>query len=275
MANKERFNIKYVLHLGDIVNVPTALNEWTNARNAISLMDGKVPYALATGNHDTGSTSVGSDRTTVVNDFFPVSNYTNWPTFGGTWQPNRIENSYHLFSAGGVDWIIFALEWGPRNSPVAWANQVIANYPSRKAILITHAYTYNDDTRYDWATKGSTQQWNPHAYGTASDPDGTNDGEELWTKLVKVHPNFVFVFNGHVLNDGLGRLSSTNDFGGTVHQLLANYQVNALGGEAFMRLVEFLPDGKTVQIKAYSSYSGAYKTDSQNQFTLTLDPPLH
>ena len=274
VANKERFNIKYVLHLGDIVNVPTDLTQWANAKAAISLMDGFVPYALATGNHDHGTSGVGSDRTTLVNNYFPVSNYVAWPTFGGTWQANRIENSYHLFSAGGVDWIIFALEWGPRNSPITWANQIITNFPNRKAILITHAYMYFDDTRYDWATKGGTQQWNPHSYGSASDPDSTNDGEELWHKLVKLHPNFVMVFNGHVLNDGLGRLTSTNNFGGVVHQMLVNYQMQALGGEAFLRLVEFHPDGKTVQIKAFSPYYGTYKTDPQNQFQLLLQPPL-
>jgi hypothetical protein len=274
VANKDRYNIKYVLHLGDIVNVPLATAQWDNAKAAISLMDGQVPYALATGNHDHGSSGVASDRYTIVNNYFPVSNYTNWPTFGGVMTSNRIENSYHLFSAGGVDWIIFSLEWGPRNSPITWANQIITNYPNRKAILITHAYTYYDDTRYDWASKGSSQQWNPHSYGSASDPDGTNDGEELWNKLVKAHPNFVMVFNGHVLNDGLGRLSTTNNFGGVVHQMLVNYQMKAMGGEAFLRLVEFLPDGKTVQVKAYSPYYGTYKTDAQNQFILTLQPPL-
>jgi hypothetical protein len=142
-------------------------------------------------------------------------------------------------------------------------------------ILITHAYMYFDDTRYNWYAKGTAQSWNPYTYGSASDPGGTNDGEDLWTKLVKIHPNFVMVFNGHVLNDGLGRLSSTNDFGNVVHQMLVNYQMKALGGEAFLRLVEFLPDGKTVQVKAFSPLYGTYKTDPQNQFILTLQPPLN
>jgi hypothetical protein len=273
VANKDRYNIKYVLHLGDIVNVPRATNQWVNAKAAISILDGQVPYALATGNHDHGAT-VGSDRTTLFNDFFPTTNYLSWPTLGGLMESNKLENSYHLFSAGGVDWIIFALEWGPRNSPVAWASQVLASHPNRKAILITHAFMYFDDTRYDWVVKGAAQQWSPYSYGTAADPDGTNDGEDLWQKLVNVHPNFVMVFNGHVLDDGLGRLSSTNNFGGVVHQMLVNYQMKTLGGEAFLRLVEFHPDGKTVQVKAYSPYYGTYKTDPQNQFQLTLQPPL-
>ncbi len=273
-ANKERYNIKYVLHLGDIVNVNTSSNQWVNARAAMSLLDGVVPYAIVPGNHDYGPNGSASDRTTLFNNYFHAADYQAWPTFGGTMEPGKMDNTYHLFNAGGVDWIIFALEWGPRNSPVAWANQVITNYPNHRAILVTHAYMYYDETRYNWATKGNSQQWNPYAYGTANDPDGTNDGEDLWQKLVKLHPNFAMVFNGHVLNDGLGRLSSTNDFGGVVHQMLVNYQMKPLGGEAFLRLVEFLPDGKTVQVKAFSPHYGIYRTDSQNQFILTLDPPL-
>lgn len=273
-ANKERFNIKYVLHLGDIVNVNTDLAQWTNARAAMKLLDGVVPYAMAPGNHDYGPGGNGGDRTTFFNTYFNLTNYQSWPTFGGVMEAGKMDNTYHLFSAGGANWIVFALEWGPRNTTVAWVNQVITNHPNHRAILITHAHMYYDDTRYDWATKGGSQSWNPHSYGIQNDPEGVNDGEELWNKLIKLHPNFVMVFNGHVLNDGLGRLSSTNNFGGVVHQMLVNYQMHALGGEAFLRLVEFHPDGKTVQVKAFSPYYGTYKTDPQNQFQLQLEPPL-
>jgi hypothetical protein len=271
VANKDRYNIKYVLHLGDIVNVNTAL-QWTNAQAALFMLDGEVPYALAPGNHDY-STYV-APRSTLFNEFFPLAKYQAWPTFGGVREAGRLDNSYHLFNAGGVDWLVFALEFGPRNGTVAWASQIASNYPAHKKILITHAYLYNDDTRYDWPTKGTTQTWNPHDYGTAGDPDGTNDGEELWQKLIKVHTNWVMILNGHVLNDGLGRLSSTNDFGDVVHQMLVNYQMQPLGGEARLRLIEFRPDGQTVQIKAYSPLLGDYRTDTQNQFMLRLQPPL-
>ena len=84
----------------------------------------------------------------------------------------------------------------------------------------------------------------------------------------------MITLNGHVLNDGLGRLSSTNDFGDVVHQMLVNYQMQSLGGEARLRLMEFRPDGQTVQIKAYSPLLGNYRTDTPNQFMLTLRPPL-
>lgn len=273
VANKTRRNIKYVLHLGDITNNNTP-EQWENARRAMALLDGEVPYAFVPGNHDYGANGGTADRTTYLNHYFPASRYASWPTLGGLMTPGRMDNSFHLFSAGGEDWIVLALEFGPRNSVVAWANSVLAQHVERRAILITHAYLYDDDTRYHWAAKGSTQLWSPYAYGSAADPDGTNDGEDLWQKLVKVSPSFALVINGHVLNDGLGRLSSTNDVGGVVHQMLVNYQMQALGGEAYLRLLEFLPDGETIQARTYSPLRGTYKTDAQNQFTLRLQPPL-
>ena len=274
IENRVRHNIKYVLHLGDLTNNNTT-NQWANAQAAMSMLDGVVPYAFVPGNHDYGPNGGTADRSTFLNQYFPASNYTSWPTFGGVMERDRMDNSYHLFSAGGADWLVLALEFGPRHRVVDWANSVISQHPGRRVILITHAFLYNDDTRYDWASKQTTQLWNPHAYATGSSVEGTNDGEELWRKLVKIHPNFVFVINGHVLNDGLGRLSSTNDHGQVVHQMLVNYQMQALGGEAFLRLLEFAPDGATVQVKCYSPYTGTYKTDPQNNFSLTLNPPLN
>ena len=97
-----------------------------------------------------------------------------------------------------------------------------------------------------------------------------NDGEELWQKLVKDRANMRFTLNGHVLNDGLGYLASDGTAKNTVHQILANYQMKEYGGEAYLRLLEFLPDGQTVQVKTYSPALDKYKTDVDNQFTLKL-----
>jgi len=229
-ANCKKHNIVYVLHLGDITN-NNAPSQWQVAKRAMSKLDGKVPYALAAGNHDYGPGGNAATRATRMNKYFPVSKFKKWPTFGGTFRKNKLDNSYHLFTAGGTDWIILALEWGPRNEVVAWANKLLSRYSKRRGILITHAYMYSDDTRYNWAKKGNKQAWNPHAYRTALQVGGVNDGEELWNKLVKIHPNMVMTLNGHVLNDGQARLTSKGDKGNAVHQVLVNYQMRRLGGE--------------------------------------------
>jgi hypothetical protein len=78
------------------------------------------------------------------------------------------------------------------------------------------------------------------------------------------------VLNGHVLNDGQAYLASEATAGHTVHQMLQNYQTQHEGGEGYMRLFEFQPDGRTVQAKTYSPSVDKYKTDPANQFTFTL-----
>ena len=273
VENREARNIACVLHLGDITN-NNATNEWTNAQRAMKLLDGKVPYFLVLGNHDYSDGGKCSDRSTLANNYFPVSHFQAQPTFGGTYdqEPDRIENSYHLFTAEGRKLIVLALEFGPRKDVVRWANEVITKYQDREAILITHAYMYYDDTRYDWTKNGSAQSWNPHNYPLAKDGDNVHDGEELWNSLVSQHKNFILTLNGHVLKDGLGRLTSMTPGGRNVHQMLVNFQMRPNGGDSWLRLLEFRSDKNTLQIVDYSPTRNQYNQSQQNQFELKLSP---
>jgi hypothetical protein len=266
--NHDRLNIKYVLQLGDVVNNNTH-REWRNAREAMSLLDGVVPYAICPGNHDYGPSGDASTRDTLLNDYFPYDAISAWPTFGGAMVEGRLDNTYHLFEAGGRKWIIIALEWAPRDETIAWADDVMSAHPDHTGILITHAYMNNNDLRYDHTDTEHPQHYNPHDYRT---PGTINDGEELWNKLVKKH-DFLLVLNGHVLGDGTGYLASTNDHGDACQQMLSNYQMRDLGGEAYMRLLEFQPDGRTIQVKTYSSLYDGYLLAPDQQFRIELDEP--
>ena len=264
--NRDRANIRYVLHLGDIVNNNSDY-EWRNARDAFSLLDGVVPYAIVPGNHDYGPSGDASTRETLMNDYFDYDETASWPTFGGAMEPGRLDNTYHLFDAGGEKWIVIALEWAPRDETVAWANRVMDEHPDRTGILITHAYMNNNDLRYDHTDTVNPQHYNPHDYRT---PGPVNDGEELWQKLVRRH-DFLLVLNGHVLGDGTGYLVSTNDLGRKVQQMLSNYQMRQLGGEGYLRLLEFRPDG-TIQVKSYSTLYDSYLETPDQLFEIRRDP---
>jgi hypothetical protein len=268
VKNKDKFNIRYVLTLGDITDKNTD-REWQHAQEALVEFDGKVPYVLVTGNHDYTPHGNSASGKSGLNKYFPAAKYKDWPTFGGVMKNGDMANSYHLFTAGGIDWIILALEWAPRNQTVQWANEVLAKYPQRRAILATHAYLYDDSTRYDFAAKKDSQTWNPHTYAS-SEP--VTDGEELWQKLVR-NNNFAFTFNGHVCHipNCTGFLSSKNDHGKTTHQMLVDYQARQLGGESYLRILEFLPNGKTVHVKSYSPLHDKYLEDAANQFSFEMD----
>ncbi len=274
-ANQKERNIAAVLHLGDITNKNTAA-EWKNADAAMKVLDeAKIPYFFCPGNHDYSAGGACKDRTTGLNETFPVSRYKDRPTFGGTYdkEPERMENSFHLFSANGREFLVLALEFGPRADVVRWANEVAKKHAKREAILITHAFIYFDDTRYNWKKLEGKQNWNPHTYAVAkATKDDVSDGEELWDNLVSKHENFILTFNGHVLGDGLGRVTTATPGGRDVPQVLVNFQMRPNGGDGWLRLLEFKADGKTVEVCDYSPSRKQRNEGDQNKFTLTLAP---
>jgi hypothetical protein len=250
--HKDELNIAFVLHEGDITDDNNA-PEWTNARTSMSLLNGVVPYALAVGNHD-GLYTSRSD-TALFNQYFPLSQFQNLPTFGGVFESNRMDNCYHLFSAGGVDWLLLSLEFGPRNEVLAWANQVVTDHPDCRVIMLTHAHVYCDNTLIG---SSANQGAIPTSYGRM------NNGTDVWEKFLRQHANTAFVFNGHT--GGTGRLVETNDYGNRVFQMLADYQFDTLGGEGYLRIVQFYPDQDKMWVRTYSPYLDDWRTDSANQF---------
>jgi Calcineurin-like phosphoesterase/TAT (twin-arginine translocation) pathway signal sequence len=265
-------NIACVLHLGDITNNNTP-DQWQNAVRAMNLLDGQVPYFMTLGNHDYGDNGHCKDRTTLFHEYFPREKYSGLPEFGGSYdrEPERFDNSYHFFSAGGREFIVLSLEFGPRNDVVRWANEVVQQHPDRSAILITHAFIYYDDTRYDWAQYGADQLWNPHSYPVAkATDDDVNDGQQLWDKLVSRHDNFVMTLNGHVCADGIGRVVTQLPSGEELPQLLVNYQVKPRGGDGWLRVLEFKADGKTVNAYDYSVTRDECNVTPDTTFSVTI-----
>ena len=287
--NRDEFKIQLVMQEGDIVNnndtdSPTSGNQtgteqWQNVRDSFAVLNGHVPYVMATGNHDYGTTDA-QNRNTQFNDYFratdnPLVDPAQGGILRGVMQPGRLENAYYEFTTpDGREMLVFSLEWGPRQEVVNWANRVVdlPQYADHTAILLTHAYMYHDETRYDWARNldanpNNNQGGNPFSYPTSSD---TNDGEDLWQELVKRYESFEMVFNGHVGGDGLGYLESVGDHGNPVHQMLLNTQFEANGGNGWIRILEFLNDEKTVRVRTYSPFLNLYRTDAANQFEFEL-----
>ena len=269
----EDLGLGFVVHEGDITDQNTDA-EWVSARAAIDiLVEADVPFALVPGNHDYEGNA--KSRSTLMNAYFDMEDYVaSWEV--GAFEAGQMQNTWHAFPMGSESYLVLALEFGPRDEVVEWAADVLASHPDHRVILVTHAFTYYDDSRYHWWEKGGEQSWNPHSYGMASAPGGVNDGEELWQKLVASHPNVILTLNGHVLGDGNGRVVSKGNYGNIVHQVLVNFQTGVTpaqpdGGGGFLRLMTFMPDD-TIEVKTYSPLLDEWLTDSENEFALTFDP---
>jgi hypothetical protein len=274
VEQKERRRIAGVVHLGDITNHSTPA-EWENARAAMKVLeDGALPYCMVPGNHDYSRNGGCSDRTTLLNDYFRIADLRKFPHWGGTYDrdPDRLENNFQLFDAAGRKFLALGLEFGPRADVIRWANDVVSRHRDCEVILVTHAFVYHDDARYDWAKFGDKQNWNPHSYGVAkATMDDVHDGEELWRKLVSRHENFILTLNGHVLEDGLGRLVTKSPGGREIPQILVNYQMRPKGGDGWLRLLELRNDG-SMQTWDFSPTRNQRNESPQNQFAVKLPP---
>jgi hypothetical protein len=282
LAEKDRRRIAFVLHEGDIVNVDVD-EQWAVAADSLHSLDGAVPYVLSAGNHDFpykgGRITRDCD---LLNAYFPASALATapWPT--GTFASNRIENHYQVLPAGGRQYLVLSLEFGPRDAVVDWANVVLGQYPTLPAIIVTHAYLSRDSKRFE------RQPFHPCGPGGNEFSD-CNDGQMLWDKLISRHDNVVFVFSGHDLFPGVARTISRQASGKQVHELLANYQTcgglpctvpdtgqPTAGGDGFLRIVTIDPTTRSAAVETFSPYLAAagrepYKRDPHNQFTLPLD----
>jgi hypothetical protein len=139
---------------------------------------------------------------------------------------------------------------------------------------------YLGDDRYDHVGMPA-QEFSPHGYGIAG---SVNDGEEMWTALVAANANVKFVFSGHMLFPGVGRLTSVRADGSVTHQVLANYQTCASaepclnpmtgemirGGDGYLRVIDFSIDHLRADITTYSTSLDTYKRDADNEFSLLL-----
>lgn len=83
VKNIKKLNIKFVIHVGDIVN-NNSIPEWRIAKKAMELMDGRVPYLVVPGNHDIYPAGNHKKKDYKnYNTFFPYSDYEKYPWYGG------------------------------------------------------------------------------------------------------------------------------------------------------------------------------------------------
>lgn len=249
-ASAAERNIVAVLHVGDITNHDTP-GQWSNAYESMSVLHGVVPYALTIGNHDMLGVRGKWDRRgqTRINEFFTAEEARRYNHLTGTLVPDRLENHYHLFTAGDDQYLVIALEFGPPNEAVAWAYEIAQQYPDHKLILLTHSYLDPSGNLSD----------NPLTFELAANPETTvNTAFELWGKLLRKVPNSFMVVSGHLSTEPVVpyRISMADD-GHLVFQLLFNWQQQPNGGNGWLGLLTFHPDG-TLEVNVYSPYLERY-----------------
>ena len=184
---------------------------------------------------------------------FLAKNSQNGSEFGGTFDPDRHDNSWYHFEAAGLKFLILALEYHPRDEVLDWANRIVAEHPDHRAIVLTHAYLKGNKTRNTNKLKLKG-----------------NNGEQMWQKFVRKHRNMFMVLCGHFGGEAV--LTSAGDHGNQVHQILSDYQGLNNGGESWLRYMVFQPEANQIGIYTYNPALDKFKNGPSSRFD--LDYPM-
>ena len=291
--NADPLHIRMVLCTGDLVEQnempnPDGRNgnqsskaQWESVARAFGRLDGKVPYIPASGNHDFGYKSI-ENRHSNFDKYFPADkNFLNQKmlrdvSYGANGMPTLANATFELISPQGQKYLIMALEFAPRDTIIEWANQIVNQdkYKDHRIIVLTHSYL-----------NAKNEPIEKEGYPLT---DG-NYGAAIWKKLVHPSKNIQMVVSGHIgaPDDARGHVGFRTDLnsgGKKVNQMVFNAQAmgggwNGNGGDGWLRLLEFLPDGKTVKVKTFSPFFAispstqklAWRTEPFDEFTFQFE----
>ncbi len=246
LANRASKKIQYVMGLGDITDKNTDA-EWTAAKGAISKLNGKIPYSLIGGNHDTSA---------KFNQYFGSETaYTD--NIVECYDDGKIDNTYMIFKVGEVNYLLLNLEYGANDDVLEWAGKVIEEYPYCRVIITTHAYLDSNKEHLISLSGGNT---------------GKNNGKQIWEKLASQYKNVFLVLSGHIQHDDVVYRQDKGVHGNTVTQMLIDPQdMDDLveGGCGMVCMLYFSEDGQKMSVEWYSTVRNQfYKPENQYEISL-------
>jgi hypothetical protein len=227
--NKESQKIKYVIHTGDLVDEVDQEYQWVTSSEAMKVLEeADIPYGVLAGNHDVGHRE--EDYMTYWR-YYGADRFEDEPTYGGSYDNNR--GHYDLISVDGNDYIFVYMGWGIGDKEIAWMNEVLAQYPNRKAVLNFHEYLLVSGNRSPIAQK-------------------------IHEQVVEKNPNVIMVLCGHYHNAAMRATELDDDRNGhpdrIVYEMLADYQDGPEGGSGYIRLLRFNQDENKIYVETYSPY---------------------
>lgn len=291
--NVDDLNIEAVLCTGDLVEqnewrVPDGINgnqtgtqQWESVSKAFTRLDDVVPYIVSTGNHDYGYAKA-ENRLSQFPKYFPVERNSKWRDCLVSVTENyegrkTLENAAYEFkhdSWGNI--LIISIEFAPRDEALEWAKKLSESerFKNHRVFVLTHSYMNSSGIVYE-----------KENYGVSP----ANYGQAIWNKLINPTPNIDMLICGHACR--IGTFEENVSFridkdqnGKDIPQMMFNAQTagggwNGNGGDGWLRILEFMPDGKTIKVRTFSPFFAispttakyAWRDESYDKFDIEIE----
>ncbi len=262
-----------------------AREQWEATSRLLKRLDGEVPYILCLGNHDYGLRSA-ENRNTGFNEYFTTDRnpLTRRHLIGcarNSFGRTTLETSAYSFTAPHPDnrkFLVITLPFAPTDADLEWAKIIVElpHFADHIGVVLTHSYMRANGKRIE-----------KEKYYLSN--HGGNSGEQIFQKLIYPAKNIRLVVCGHVCSPdkwekSVGFSMDKNSSGKSVAQMVFNTQAigggySGSGGDGWLRLLEFMPDRKTVKARTFSPLFArspstrhlAWKDDARNCFSFEID----
>jgi len=240
--NIDAEQIVFVTQLGDFTDDGRDDTFWKNALTGIRVLDNKVPYSICFGNHDLFTGAPDGKGVPNCRKYCTAKSLQGGDTCGGA-SPDGL-SFYQVFKGGKFSFLHVNLVFSPDAKTLAWAKNVVQANAEKPAIISTH----------DYLGMGGVK---------------SAAGRAIWNGLVKDSPSVLMVLNGH--HCSIAKQMSLNASGGKVVEMLANYQDFPDGGEAYLRIIKFVPDKGSIHVKTYSPSRKQFIHNIDNEFSFDAE----
>lgn len=270
VANAADYNIKMVVHTGDIVDQGLITSQWEIANASMSvLQNAGTPYCWCAGNHDdattTGNATTGSYSGTP-DSYWIGCNYLAFnPTYMESrpyWVSDIFEgkDTAVQFSYGNYQFLIINLEIYANQTAINWMINLINTHPTYNIIVATHSYL-NGTGGYGYL------------------------GNHLWEDALRAtlnnYPNVILTLSGHDVpispDDLYGEATTANNtkIGNREETFFNRQHVHGDQGAAAVRIYTFnltnqsTDNQVTTQATTYDLIESAFLNDTWNCFTFS------
>ncbi len=265
ILNHEKWNVKMILHLGDVVNDGSKdEHQFTiNKEGFNQFSENDIPYLISIGNHDYDNLISLNRDALMFNKYFGLNEYKNKPYFGGSYNETS-ENIYLKLTLGKTKYLFLALEFGPSDEVVSWANQVIEKHLDYKVVVVIHSHLHLNGNH-----DNETVRHNPKSYPGLTKP---NNGDDMWAKCFKKHQNIWLVVSGHYVGKNISYLYGLGDQGNLVFQIFQNWQYETLGGMGRFLLYTVNEKENKVTIQTFNPYTNTFEHHDGYDQEIPLNP---
>ena len=220
-----------------------------------------IPYSIILGNHDYDAFYMpsGTGRTAnYYNYYFSNDSYNEKfaDNVVARYDSSNMMNVIYEFTSTtnngkSVKYLVVALEFGPSDAMVQWANDFVSQeqYKNHRIIWNSHYLVYSDGT---YATEDSG--WNPDTYGYSQDYGiDTNRGGELFNEMISLHQNSFMAAGGHISIESVMKRVDKGVNGNEIFGMLFDMQDSFNNrGDSFILVAKVNEKSKKITFRLYN-----------------------